>query len=443
MHEVTITANELVRALLSISDKEPVCILDSCGVGHLGSHLLIAGVRPVEVHEVFNNDPFETLKFLDEKLGSGLAAIFSISYDLGLKCENIKPSRKEIELPREPDVFLALFGCLIVHDYSNGQTYLTGESGRFAEIERLLTPGDFPIPDASSRAAQAVSNFTRTEYIAAVEQIKEYIRCGDAYQANLTQQIRVDLPIDVTPESIFWRLRQTHPAPFAAFLKRPESTVVSASPERFFKVEKPGEGARSFISSSPIKGTRPRGSTRAEDERMRQELLNSEKDRAENTMIVDLIRNDLGRVCEFGSVEVERLCELEEHPTLFHLVSTVHGELREGTRFSDILRAVFPCGSITGAPKIRTMQVIDELETADRGLSMGAIGVHIPDIQFQISDLKLDMNVAIRTMVVRGSEAVFNVGGGVVIDSDAEKEYEESLLKAKALLRALNANLVE
>lgn len=441
VYEIAISADELVRALLGIADRERVCILDSCGIGHLGSHLLIAGARPVEVHEVFNDDPYETLRFLDEKFESGLAAIFSISYDLGLKFEKIKPSRKRIVSPREPDVFLALFDCLIVHDYTNGITYLAGESDRFAEIETLLTSGEYPLLDALTPAAQAVSNCTRTEYIAIVEQIKEYIRSGETYQANLTQQIRVDLPKVLTPEAVFWRLRQTHPAPFAAFLKRPESTVVSASPERFFKVEKLGEESRLFISSSPIKGTRPRGSTQFEDERLRQELLNSEKDWAENTMIVDLIRNDLGRVCEFGSVEVEKLCEIEEHPTLFHLVSTVHGELREGTRFSDILRAVFPCGSITGAPKIRTMQIIDEIETVDRGLSMGAIGVHIPDSKFQISDLKFDMSVAIRTMVVRDGEAIFNVGGGVVIDSNAEKEYEESLLKAKALLGALGAEL--
>jgi para-aminobenzoate synthetase component 1 len=174
-------------------------------------------------------------------------------------------------------------------------------------------------------------------------------------------------------------------------------------------------------------------------------------------MIVDLIRNDIGRICKFGSVSVEKLCDLETHPTLFHLVSTVEGELRENLRFFDIIKAVFPCGSITGAPKIRTMQLIEELETAPRGLSMGAIGYSIPNSRFQIPNSKFkipdaethnsrlstfhyfDLSVAIRTMVIRENEAVFNVGGGIVIDSDPQAEYEETLTKARALLNALNA----
>jgi anthranilate/para-aminobenzoate synthase component I len=166
-------------------------------------------------------------------------------------------------------------------------------------------------------------------------------------------------------------------------------------------------------------------------------------------MIVDLLRNDIGRICRFGSVEVVKLCELEEHPTLFHLVSTIEGELRENLNFSDIIKAVFPCGSITGAPKIRTMQIIDELETAPRGLSMGAIGYWIPNSKFQIPNSKtfdsrlstLDLSVAIRTMVIRGNEAVFNVGGGITIESVPEDEFAESLLKAKALLQALSADI--
>jgi len=188
----------------------------------------------------------------------------------------------------------------------------------------------------------------------------------------------------------------------------------------------------------------------------RRELLTSEKDLAENTMIVDLLRNDLGRICKFGSVQVEKLCDLETHPTLYHLVSTVRGELRENINFSDILKAVFPCGSITGAPKISTMRIIDELETANRGLSMGAIGYYVSSPKSQVPSLKssasfdlgletwdlgLDLSVAIRTMIIKNNEATFNVGGGIVIDSILDLEYEETLVKAKALLRALGAKL--
>ncbi|HUS00014.1 MAG TPA: anthranilate synthase component I family protein, partial [Pyrinomonadaceae bacterium] len=267
------------------------------------------------------------------------------------------------------------------------------------------------------------------------------IRGGDTYQTNLTQQLRCELPSAMTPETVFWRLRRDHPAPFSAYLRRRSSTVVSASPERFFRTTRSND-----IESSPIKGTRPRGRTRDADLRLRSELLSSAKDRAENTMIVDLVRNDLGRVCKYGSVAVEKLCDIEEHPTLFHLVSTVRGDLRDGVKLSEILRAVFPCGSITGAPKIRTMQIIDRTEDSARGLSMGAIGLYLPeswDFGNALVDTVLDLSVAIRTMVIRDGEAVFNVGGGVVIDSVPEKEFEESLLKAQSLLNAIGASYPE
>jgi para-aminobenzoate synthetase component 1 len=294
-----------------------------------------------------------------------------------------------------------------------------------------LVEGKFEVASAADDA-RTVSNFSREEYIAAIEIIKEYIRDGDTYQTNLTQQFTVSLPNGLRSVDIFCRLRRDHPAPFSAFFRRENSTVVSASPERFFRLDK-----SNIISASPIKGTRPRGDTPGLDAELRSELLLSEKDRAENTMIVDLLRNDLGRVCDYGSVNVEKLCDIEEHPTLFHLVSTISGKLRGGVRMSDILRALFPCGSITGAPKISTMQIIDEIETASRGLSMGAIGYSIPKDGFDGLESGIDTSVAIRTMVIKDQTAIFNVGGGIVIDSDPAAEYDESLLKAKALLNAL------
>jgi aminodeoxychorismate synthase component I len=283
------------------------------------------------------------------------------------------------------------------------------------------------------------SDFSRAEYISAIDEIQEHIRAGITYQTNLTQKLSADLPIEIRPEIIFQRLRSRHPAPFSAFLRRKDSTVISASPERFFSVSKTEDGKRT-IRTSPIKGTRPRGTTHSADDVLRNELINSSKDRAENTMIVDLLRNDVGRICEFGSVRVERLCEVEEHPTYFNLVSTVAGELRSNVSISDILRAVFPCGSITGAPKISTMRIIDEIERSPRGLSMGAIGHYIPE-NFGIGEM-LELSVAIRTMTIRGQQAEFNVGGGITIESDAAAEYDESLLKAKALLYAANGKLV-
>lgn len=441
VREIKLSADRLVSALLKLSELAEVCFLDSCGISYLDSHLLIAGINPVETLQITNENPKETLKIFDEKIScANLAAIFSISYDFGLKLENIKPRKKEFSTFTEPDVFLALFDCLIVHDYDQDKTFLSGNGKAFDEIEKLLTSNFSNTFDLkNSEGSNISSNFTRRQYLSAAEKIQKYILHGDTYQTNLTQRFRVELPGNLSAQKVFWRLRKSHPAPFAAFLKRKEDFVVSISPERFFRVKS------STITTSPIKGTRPRGGNKLQDERLRNELLESEKDRAENVMIVDLLRNDIGKICEFGSVKVEKLCDLESHPTLFHLVSTVKGELFENTSFSEIIPAVFPCGSITGAPKIRTMQIIDELETSNRGLSMGAIGYSIPNLKFQIPNSKsfnrFDLNVAIRTMVIRKSEAIFNVGGGIVADSVPEDEYEEMLVKAKALLNAINAEL--
>ncbi len=425
-------ADQLVSALLTISSTEPVCILDSCGVRHLGSHLLIAGIDPVESIEITNPNTTEALRSLDEKLSGNLASFFTLSYDLGRNLLNI-PSRSADEVPTEPDVFIARFDTLVIHDYDTGRSFLAGDRTKFSMIQQKLRSNISDLKfEISNQQPTLSSNFSKSEYIAAIEEIKERIRSGDTYQTNLTQQFTAELPTATKPASIFARLRRDHPAPFAAFITREGSTVVSASPERFFSIR----GDR--ITTSPIKGTRKRGTTDAEDQALRNKLLSSEKDRAENTMIVDLLRNDLGRVCEYGSVEVEKLCELEEHPSLFHLVSTVAGNLRPKTSFSDILTALFPCGSITGAPKISTMNVIDKLETSHRGLSMGAIGYSIPD-GFEMEP-SIDLSVAIRTMVIRDQTANFNVGGGIVIDSDPESEYEETLTKARALLDAIGVD---
>lgn len=457
MQTLEISADELISSLLSFSESEPVCILDSCGVGHLGSHLLIAGIDPVEVLEISDEEPSAVLAKLDKKLSNDLATVFTVSYDFGEKLAGLP---KGVDLPTayiDPDVFVASFDVLIVHDYDTGETTLTGNSDKFSVIAAKLHDSNANFrsdisnfkSEISDSKTTVTSNFTKPEYLAAIEAIKERIRCGDTYQTNLTQQLTAPLDDELTPQMIFHRLRQQHPAPFASFIKRLDSTVVSASPERFFHIngelaQTTGgnptcrEGVPSRITTSPIKGTRPRGTTPNGDAALRHELLTSPKDLAENTMIVDLLRNDLGRVCEYGSVRVEKLCDLEEHPTLFHLVSTVSGELRNDVKFSDILKALFPCGSITGAPKISTMRIIGEIETVDRGLSMGAIGYRIPAKHFDLP-ATIDLSVAIRTMVIRNKTATFNVGGGIVIDSEPEKEYDESLLKAKALLRAVGS----
>jgi para-aminobenzoate synthetase component 1 len=432
--ELDITADELVSALLKISEDETVCVLDSCGVGYLDSHLLIAGVDPVEVLELSGDDVDATLAAFDAELNSGRAGIFTISYGLGQK---LLPTGEEDEpATAEPDIFLALFETLLIHDYRTGKTALIG--GACGNDTVIDQPGDRtsnPRSEILNSSTIVDSNFSKDDYIRAIGAIQEEIRCGNTYQTNLTRQLIAELPVALTPQRIFERLRRDHPAPFSAFISRPGSTVVSASPERFIRID----GRQ--ISTSPIKGTRPRGVTPDEDVALRQELLASEKDRAENTMIVDLLRNDLGRVCEFGSVKVEKLCDLEEHPTFFHLVSTINGRLRDGVEFSDVLQAVFPCGSITGAPKISTMKLIDRIEPVPRGLSMGAIGYFAPP-EWNSGLSTFDLSVAIRTMVIRGRTAAFNVGGGIVIDSEPEKEWDETVTKSQALIHAIGGRFV-
>ncbi len=267
------------------------------------------------------------------------------------------------------------------------------------------------------------SNFTRGSYIKAVERAKEYICSGDIYQVNLSQRFKVALNAD--PFDIYKILRTINPAPFACFLNFGEVKIASASPERFLKKE----GRR--IETRPIKGTRPRGGNPSEDARLKRELILSAKDRAENLMIIDLERNDLGRICEYGSVNVSEFMACEEYATVFHLVSTVRGRLREGVSAADCLINCFPGGSITGAPKIRSMEIIEELESVKRSVYTGSIGY----IGF---DGNMDTSIAIRAFIIKGKEAYFQVGGGIVYDSDPGKEYEETLDKAKALIETIS-----
>lgn len=448
MFEIDITSDELINTLLRISGREIVCFLDSCGVGHLGSHLLIAGIAPTKILEINSDDPARSMELFNATISDpSTASIFTISYDYGLK---IQPSFSQISDDRltvEPDMFVANFSALIVHDYDTGKTFLKGDHDQFDKIrDRLLFLGT-SVGVGQTDKSLIESNFTKKQYIAAIQKIKEYINAGDTYQVNLTQQFTAKLPDRLSAQAIYRRLRDSHPAAFSAFLRRTNDSVVSISPERFIGIShdtKVGESLMSdakhaardgyrVVTASPIKGTRSRGETKHQDMLLEKDLLSSEKDRAENTMIVDLLRNDLGRICEFGSVRVEKLCELEIHPTLFHLVSTIRGVVVPGQSIADILYAVFPCGSITGCPKIRTMEIIEEIEPSNRGLSMGAIGYCDFDNVF-------DLSVAIRTLVIDNRIARFNVGGGIVSDSRPEEEYLESILKAKAIFNALNAS---
>ncbi|MHB1404101.1 MAG: aminodeoxychorismate synthase component I [Desulfitobacteriaceae bacterium] len=267
----------------------------------------------------------------------------------------------------------------------------------------------------------------RKQYLSDLKHVIEYIYAGDIYQANLTQRFSLSFAGD--PWQLYRDLHDYNPAPFAAFLPYPDFQILSSSPERFIKIEPDGK-----IETRPIKGTRPRGDSDHEDRAQAEELWHSQKDRAELTMIIDLERNDLGRISRFGTVRVPDLIRLEKYPTVWHLVSTVSGQLQSELTPKEILHAIFPGGSITGAPKIRAMEIIDELEPFKRGIYTGSIG-------YLGFDGAWDLNIVIRTIILKDGQAYLHAGGGIVADSIPELEYEETLSKAQALFKVLKGVL--
>lgn len=350
-----------------------------------------------------------------------------LSYDFGRKFE-VLPSISRDDLA-VPELYFNFYDNIIVVDNFIKQIYITAlgvlrkpeESA--AEIENSIKKGSKVIySEVKKKDKFFESNFTREEYMKTVEKLRNYIKSGDVYITNLTQ--RFNCKTDRKPYDVYKDLRYINPAPFAALLNFEDFNIVSSSPERFLRL------SGDEIQTRPIKGTRPRGKTLEEDNLMRDELINSEKDRAELLMIVDLERNDLSRVCRPHSVKVTELFKLEEYSTVFHLVSTVMGQLKEGKSAIDCIKASFPGGSITGAPKIRSMEIIDELEAVRRNVYTGCIG-------YLSFGGNMDLNIAIRTIVMKDSKAYFGVGGGITYDSVPSAEYDETLDKAKALMRVL------
>ena len=289
--------------------------------------------------------------------------------------------------------------------------------------DRLIVAGDSEV--RAEDAGLPSSTFSRMEYQAAVARAIEYIRAGDIFQVNLSQ--RFSLASDESARVIYQRLMNRSPAQYGALLEYGDFSLISNSPELFMRVTREADGGRR-IMTRPIKGTRPHGAG------MERELAESIKDQAELNMIVDLERNDLGRVCEIGSVRVTHPRTIESHPTVFHGVATVEGMLREKVGLVELLRATFPGGSITGAPKIRAMEIIDQLEPVRRGPYSGAIG-------YLSAVGNIELNVAIRTMILKDGRVYVPVGGGVVADSTPAGEYAETLVKARAMFEALGVPL--
>jgi len=361
------------------------------------------------------------------------------AYDFGRRLERLpEQARDDLGLP---DALLAFYDVVGAFDHRTRQAWLFSSGlpledrlrparaeQRLDQFLRLVTAGRRGRSVTRRREpVRAVSTFEPSAYRRAVERIQELIRAGDIFQANLSQRWSIALEQGRPGEvalALHEALALVSPAPFAAFLDAGDHAVASASPERFLELR------GRHVETRPIKGTRPRHHDPEEDRRLRAELLGSAKDHAENVMIVDVLRNDLGRVCETGTVRVAGLCELESFPQVHHLVSTVVGDLREGLDAFDLLHACFPGGSITGAPKIRAMEVLESIEPVRRHLYTGAIGY----LDWRGD---ADWNIAIRSAEIVPGAIHFAAGGGITAESDPEAEHQETLVKAEGLRRGL------
>jgi para-aminobenzoate synthetase component I len=369
----------------------------------------------------------DPLKILDEHLAAKSVAYYGPLPFVGgavgyIGYEPPQPGSGGNPSQTVPDLEFGLYDEAVVCDNLEGRVWLAscgGGAESLVERFRKRPAGAGEIGGKSKPDFK--SDFTRGGYYAAVERVKEYIREGDVYQVNLSQRFEAEAAID--PWTLYRRLRKANPAPFSAYLGFGGVSILSSSPERFLRVR--GRA----VETRPIKGTRPRGRTAEEDGRLAAELLASRKDGAEHVMIVDLERNDLGKVCEYGSVKVTEFERLESYAAVHHMVSTVEGTLREGVGPLGCVRACFPGGSITGAPKVRAMEIIRELEPSRRGVYTGSIGY----IGYSGA---MDLNIAIRTVVAAGGKVSFSVGGGIVADSTPEEEYAETLDKARALFQS-------
>lgn len=370
----------------------------------------------------------------------GFAGLFG--YDLGGELEKLPASKKTGAHEQAPDLAIGAYDCVLAFDCKAQRTFIVSTglpeatpAARAVRAEsraakwrvRLSLNPALPVlqwPETPSAETVIQTRHSRQEYEEKIQSVIDYIHAGDIFQANLSQAFDTHLQHGDDSFTLYRKLREISPAPFAGFFNFESGTLLSSSPERFLKKD------GSNVETKPIKGTRPRGATKVEDAALTDDLLSSEKDRAENVMIVDLLRNDLSRVSEDGSIKVTALCALESFATVHHLVSTVHARLRNDKTSIDLLRACFPGGSITGAPKVRAMEIIADLEDASRYPYCGSLG-------FLSFSGTMDTNILIRSMTCVGQDITFRAGGGIVADSKPTEEYEETLDKASALAKAV------
>lgn len=425
-------AADPVAFFAPLADDPLAVLLDSAAQGDPRSRYSYIAADPVDVLVGDGHAPFAHLKArLAARRGDTVAGLppfqggFAgwLSYDLGQHLERLPPPAPA--QPTFPDYVLGEFDAVAAFDHRQGQAWVVGEEKAARRLrDRLMASPPLPAVDWSP-GIQARADLSQDQYQARVARVVEYIRAGDVFQANLAQRFTAVAPIGLTAFTLYRRMRHLAPGPFSAFVAGGGCALAAVSPERFLSVDGPGH-----VESRPIKGTRPRHADPLRDRALAEELADSAKDRAENLMILDLMRNDLSRVCAVGSVRAPTRMGLESFSAVHHLVSVVTGTLRPGLGAVDLLQAAFPPGSITGAPKIRAMEIIAELETAPRGPYCGAYG-WIGD------DGAMDLAVAIRVAAWRDGQVAIHAGGGITAESDPAAEYDETLVKAGPILRAL------
>lgn len=383
--------------------------------------------------QVVPDDPFDLLT--SELSGNFIqtdefpfvgGALGFFSYDLGRRIESIPNSA--LDDVGIPEMAVGIYHWAYIADHVEKRAVVVGDLSEPRVrlnwqdiIEKVSSQGNSEQHNRSYKAVTKIqSNMTAEQYQEKFSSVKSYIGSGDCYQVNLAQRFKVNVEGDAW--SGYQKLRKINPSPFSAYINIPECKILSVSPERFLQVN------NDVVETKPIKGTRPRSDDINLDQKLQKELEKSTKDRAENVMIVDLLRNDLSKCCEINSVKVTKLFDVESYPTVHHLVSTIEGRLPSNTSPVELLRECFPGGSITGAPKIRAMEIIEELEPHRRGLYCGSVGY----ISF---NRKMDTNIAIRTVIQKEDQAYFYAGGGLVWDSNVDEEYQETFDKAAAMFR--------
>ena len=348
-----------------------------------------------------------------------------LGYELAAEIEPMLDLSADAVLPT---AFAVRCPAAIIHDHADRQTWLVAETDAAVDIEQVMSDVCESGPSAPMGSARVRGETTREEneqrFLEAVTRAKAHIAAGDIYQANLSRGWSTVFAEPPDPAQLYAALSSANPAPFAGLARWRGAAIISSSPERLLRVR---DGV---ASTRPIAGTRPRAAYRADDDRLSNELFANPKERAEHVMLVDLERNDLGRVCDAGSVEVDEMMALESYAHVHHIVSNVSGRLREGVAPGEAIRAVFPGGTITGCPKVRCMEIIDELEGTARGAYTGSIG-------YLNRDGSLDLNILIRTMVLHGRTLGLRAGAGIVADSEPRAELDETRAKAEGLLRSL------